>query len=373
MKAVVEVLVEQLDQAAFDEQVTFRVDAEFEQVAPPLADDEIDALERQVTQHGILAPLVVWQGVLVDGHNRFRLARRHRLRFDVREVLLLDRASVVAWICDQALARRSLTPLAAAYLRGKRYETAKRDSASTRFEPDARRGQSDHAAGFTRTDERLSKEIGVGARTIRRDAEFARDLDLLVVRMGVELRNEILGRKLQMTRRDVHLVVERALVDVGEVRRFADDARLKRRRAPRAVTGEEEAKFFQREIVQWMYDAEQKVCAVELSCGHQEPYKTRGDGKPSKAKTKSCKTCGSGSRTKHERKMALGDWEKLLADAMRDPSRRKLVVECVMLLQGVLSTPPVGERQREIWSKIDRRAGQARIFSHQDYTQARSA
>src|SRR6185503_6340716 len=219
MKAVVEVLVEQVD--------------------PPLADDEIDALERQVTQHGILAPLVVWQGVLVDGHNRFRLARRHRLRFDVREVLLLDRASVVAWICDQALARRSLTPLAAAYLRGKRYETAKRDSASTRFEPDARRGQSDHAAGFTRTDERLSKEIGVGARTIRRDAEFARDLDLLVVRMGVELRNEILGRKLQMTRRDVHLVVERALVDVGEVRRFADDARLKRRRAPRAVTGEE--------------------------------------------------------------------------------------------------------------------------------------
>lgn len=364
-----------LTEAAFAAQVTFGVDAEFEQVAPPLTDAESAALEREVLEHGILAPLVTWCGVLVDGHNRFRLARRHRLAFAVVEVALEDRGAVVTWICDQALARRSLTPLAAAYLRGKRYESAKSDVAvnlAAKSEPGSPKGQIDPLGERGRTDERLAKVLGVGAKTIRRDAEFARQLDDLAARAGVDVRNAILSRRLPLTRSDVREVVSRSLIDEAAIRQYSDEARAKRRRAPRPAAGEEPAAFFQREIEEWLTDAGGKVCAVRLSCGHREPYKPRGDG-PSGAKTKACKACGSGSRTVHEKRMQLAEWDDLVMSAARDPERRRHLVACVMGVQALLATAPISARQRQIWGKLDHHAAHARVFCHSDYTQSRSA
>ena len=55
-----------------------RIDPEFEEKIPPLTDDEFTQLEANIMAEGaLLSPLIVWDGVIVDGHNRYRIIQKH--------------------------------------------------------------------------------------------------------------------------------------------------------------------------------------------------------------------------------------------------------------------------------------------------------
>jgi len=54
-------------------------------------------------------PLAVWNGVLVDGHNRFEICSRLGLPFDVSEVDgIADRNDAIEWIIRHQFGRRNL-------------------------------------------------------------------------------------------------------------------------------------------------------------------------------------------------------------------------------------------------------------------------
>ena len=51
-----------------------RIDPEFESKIPPLTEEEYQLLEENILLDGVvLNPLIVWNGCIVDGHNRFRI------------------------------------------------------------------------------------------------------------------------------------------------------------------------------------------------------------------------------------------------------------------------------------------------------------
>jgi hypothetical protein len=56
-----------------------RINPEFERVVPPASEEELGYLEASLREDGCLSPLVVQQGTrhLLDGHQRYRLCRRH--------------------------------------------------------------------------------------------------------------------------------------------------------------------------------------------------------------------------------------------------------------------------------------------------------
>lgn len=50
-----------------------RTDIEFENKTPPLSADELMRLHDSITVEGrLISPIVVWDGIIVDGHNRYR-------------------------------------------------------------------------------------------------------------------------------------------------------------------------------------------------------------------------------------------------------------------------------------------------------------
>ena len=53
------------------------IDPEFAEKIPPLTPDEYKQLEENILADGILSPLIVWNGVIVDGHNRYRILKDH--------------------------------------------------------------------------------------------------------------------------------------------------------------------------------------------------------------------------------------------------------------------------------------------------------
>ena len=76
----------------------------------PLTPDEHDALERSLLAEGCRDALVLWGDVLVDGHNRYGLCRKHGLPFDtVQNPRFQSIEDVHLWMIDQHLGRRSVS------------------------------------------------------------------------------------------------------------------------------------------------------------------------------------------------------------------------------------------------------------------------
>ncbi len=76
----------------------------------PLTPDEHEALERSLLAEGCRDALVLWDHILVDGHNRYGICQKHGLPFKtVQHPHLKSMEDVHLWMIDQHLGRRSLS------------------------------------------------------------------------------------------------------------------------------------------------------------------------------------------------------------------------------------------------------------------------
>lgn len=142
-----------------------------------LRDDEFAALENSVLTEGIRDALVVWprngQLILVDGHHRYKLAKKYNLAFRIQEKHFGSLEEVLAWIDANQLARRNLTDEQRAVVLGRIYERQKK--AATGFaDRDMSGAQNEHRQ---KTAEKIASFAGVGQATVRRAAEFAKAVD----------------------------------------------------------------------------------------------------------------------------------------------------------------------------------------------------
>lgn len=88
---------------------------ELEVLIPPLTSEEFKQLERNILEEGIRDPLVTWNGILVDGHNRYRIAQEHDMNYVTVEKEFADMNAVKEWMINNQFGRRNLP----AYERGK--------------------------------------------------------------------------------------------------------------------------------------------------------------------------------------------------------------------------------------------------------------
>ena len=104
-----------------------RIDPEFESKIPPLREEELKQLEENILADGVVInPLIVWKGIIVDGHNRYRILQQHpEIQFTIYEKEVPDRYAVIAWICKNQLGRRNLTSQQFKYLMGQQYKAEK--------------------------------------------------------------------------------------------------------------------------------------------------------------------------------------------------------------------------------------------------------
>jgi DNA modification methylase len=91
--------------------IKIKIDPEFRDLIPPLSADELRMLEASIASEGrAVTPLIVWQGTLVDGHNRHAICTRLGLPFET-EQLNGDRtrSDIKVWIIEHQLARRNIS------------------------------------------------------------------------------------------------------------------------------------------------------------------------------------------------------------------------------------------------------------------------
>lgn len=152
------------------------IDPEFQAVFPTSA-EERKCLEANIIAFGFARdPLVVWKDkngktILLDGHNRYEICTRLNLPYRTVEIELEDREAAEAWIDDNQLGRRNLTPDQFRLILGRKYNRAKKLHGGDRKSS----GQNAHL--ISKTAEAIGSEHGVNEKTVRRAAKFAAEVD----------------------------------------------------------------------------------------------------------------------------------------------------------------------------------------------------
>lgn len=182
------------------------IDPEFKALIPPLLPAEREQLEANILADGCLDSLKLWNGTLLDGHNRYEICTAHGLDFRTEEIPLESREDAVIWICKNQTGRRNITDEQKTYLLGKQYEATKKlhgGNRGNRYTELAR----DHNGPLLkpRTAEKVASDMGVGQTTVKRAEKFAKGLDA-IGESAPELKQEILSGKTSATKKDVSAI-----------------------------------------------------------------------------------------------------------------------------------------------------------------------
>lgn len=88
--------------------MTLTIDNEFKNLIPPLTPDERKGLEESILSEGCRDALIAWNGVLVDGHNRYEICEKYGLPYAITETDFASRDAVIEWIIKNQFSRRNL-------------------------------------------------------------------------------------------------------------------------------------------------------------------------------------------------------------------------------------------------------------------------
>lgn len=149
---------------------SLKIDEEFKNLLPPLTDDERSELENDIKKHGVLSPIITWNGFIIDGHNRYEICQRNGIEIPAtKELEFANKSDVMDWIIKHQAGRRNLTrsQLVKAYsvieeqlrkeAKIRKEANLKQNSDGVKFDPSEK----------GRTAETVAKKIGVSKNTYK--------------------------------------------------------------------------------------------------------------------------------------------------------------------------------------------------------------
>ena len=212
-----------------------KIDPEFQGKIPPLSEDEFNQLKENILSDGeVYEPIITWNGIIVDGHNRWKILCEHpEIPHRVKEMAFADKWEAFEWMYKKQLGRRNLTDEQRTVIIGKMYEARKHShGASDGFRGNQYRGEVSHqsedlAKGPSRAAREISNELGIGQSSVERAAKFAKGVDALRA-VSPAAAEKVLKGKADVTKA---FIQELASKDEKEVKAVAkaieSDAKLK--------------------------------------------------------------------------------------------------------------------------------------------------
>lgn len=157
-----------------------KIEREFQEKIPPLTEAEFEQLRENILNDGeVYEPIAVWNGIIVDGHNRWKIIKEHpEIPYRIKEMPFANKWEAFAWMYKKQLGRRNLSDEQKIYLMGKRNEAEKLAVGANQHTHDEG-VQNGPARPKGKTAQRIADEYGVGYGTVIRAEEFAKGVDAL--------------------------------------------------------------------------------------------------------------------------------------------------------------------------------------------------
>jgi len=183
-----------------------RIDPEFKALIPPLTAEEYAGLEESIVRDGCRDAIVLWDDIIIDGHNRYRICTAHNLPYKTVKMDFADRYAAIDWMYKNQLGRRNLTDEQRTYLLGKLYQARKHVHGfhTENRNPDGtfQSLQNGNTGEQNRVSEQVAKEQGVAKNTVLRSYKFSQGIDS-IRKVDSALAEDILKADTKMPKKDV--------------------------------------------------------------------------------------------------------------------------------------------------------------------------
>lgn len=143
------------------------INEELRKYIDPLTENEYAALERSILDEGCRDALVVWNDVLIDGHNRYEICCKHGLEFKtVRNTRFTSIEEVFLWMIDNQLGRRSVTDFQRGMLALRKRDIMAARTRDQAAAPADANAETPAPAAVFKTREDIAKVAGISSNTI---------------------------------------------------------------------------------------------------------------------------------------------------------------------------------------------------------------
>lgn len=193
---------------------TIKIEPELESFLPHLDKDTKELLEKSIVETGgPTEPIVVWKGkdILVDGHNRYEIATKLNLPFEIEQKDFTDMREVKLFMLQRQLSRRNLTEFMLKNLRGNYYKMLKQDPAENLRKSKTKAAKAAAPKGQTGTPKKstaktVADKFGTSERTVKRDATFTSGVDAIRETKGKEMADAVLAGTTKVRKQDVEAI-----------------------------------------------------------------------------------------------------------------------------------------------------------------------
>lgn len=149
-----------------------KIDKEFQNLLRPLTAEEFKSLEDSIKQDGCLRPVELWNGYIVDGHNRYSICMKNDIPFEQVDVTgkFETKSDVMKWIVQNQRARQTGRQLSKTELAQMAMVVEKQVAVEAEVKMKA--GVKDPSSnlnegGHVRTASKAAESIGVSENTYR--------------------------------------------------------------------------------------------------------------------------------------------------------------------------------------------------------------
>ena len=162
-----------------------KIDEEFESLIPPLTKEEFEQLRANILEDNeVHSPLILWNGTLLDGHNRWKIIRENSgISYTTKEMIFLSREDAIEWICKNQLGRRNLTNDQKRDLIGRMQRARKKTQGTNNQYVQAKsekvQNEPFHLDTPKSTAAQIAKEMGVSESYVKRAEKFTDGVDAI--------------------------------------------------------------------------------------------------------------------------------------------------------------------------------------------------
>ena len=204
------------------------IDDDFRNLIRPLMRQEYLQLEANLISDGCLTPIIIWNGVIVDGHNRYEICQKHQIPFRTEERSFDCKEEAIAWICANQLGRRNLSEETRKFLIGMQYENEKiANEKKNRFgtnqysDSDTKAEGEEQVAEFpsrNKTAFQIANKYHVSRSTVEKYANYTRALET-IGRKEPKLVPKILSGRYKISHNGVMELAALPAADVQSINR----------------------------------------------------------------------------------------------------------------------------------------------------------
>lgn len=216
---------------------TLRIDPEFRDLIRPLFQYEYLQLEQNLLTDGCREPICVWGDIIIDGHNRYSICKKHSIPFTIQRMSFTCREEVVSWICSNQLGRRNLTEESRKFLIGRQYEVEKIMVRKQKKEKEAEReiSNAEHRYNSSassndrtrmtkkKTAARIADENHISHGTVEKYALYSRAIDE-INKKDPDMASNILSGRYKISHNGVMELSHKSAQEISELNKKLENA-----------------------------------------------------------------------------------------------------------------------------------------------------